>query len=209
MLARLPIRWSVPARLSGTRTMRDCSASACRIACRIHHTAYGDELDPLRLVELVGGADQSEVALVDQIGEGDALVLIFLGDRHDEAQVRPDELVQRFLIVHPDALRQLDLVLARDQRIGADVAEVLVERTFFVRRLPVFRRCHAASCSLVSRFAVPGVPCSPRRYSTRSPIRCHRTRVKSGTRRSPNPAHSCNTRTIGRPSISDAGTKPQ
>jgi hypothetical protein len=36
---RLPMRCSVPARLSGTRTMRDCSASACKIAWRIHHTA--------------------------------------------------------------------------------------------------------------------------------------------------------------------------
>ncbi len=38
-LERLPIRWISPARLSGTRTMRDCSASACRIAWRIHQTA--------------------------------------------------------------------------------------------------------------------------------------------------------------------------
>jgi len=36
---RLPMRCSVPARFSGTRTMRDCSASAWRIAWRIHHTA--------------------------------------------------------------------------------------------------------------------------------------------------------------------------
>ena len=36
---RLPIRCSVPARLSGTRTMRLCSASAWRIAWRIHQTA--------------------------------------------------------------------------------------------------------------------------------------------------------------------------
>src|SRR5437016_8349971 len=44
---RLPMRCSVPARFSGTRTMRDCSASACRIACRIHHTAYEMNLIPL------------------------------------------------------------------------------------------------------------------------------------------------------------------
>jgi len=36
---RFPMRCSVPARLSGTRTMRLCSASAWRIAWRIHHTA--------------------------------------------------------------------------------------------------------------------------------------------------------------------------
>src|SRR5207249_7542417 len=38
---------SVPARFSGTRTMRDCSASACRIAWRIHQTAYEMNLMPL------------------------------------------------------------------------------------------------------------------------------------------------------------------
>ena len=39
-----------------------------------------DELDPLRLVEFVGGANETEVALVDQIGERDALILIFFRD---------------------------------------------------------------------------------------------------------------------------------
>jgi len=33
---------------------------------------------PLVFVELVGGGGSGEVALVDQIGQGDALVLIFL-----------------------------------------------------------------------------------------------------------------------------------
>ena len=59
----------------------------------------GDELDALGLVELVGGADEAEVALVDQVGERDALVLVLLGDRDDEAQVRAHELVERFLLV--------------------------------------------------------------------------------------------------------------
>jgi hypothetical protein len=44
---RRPMRCTAPARLSGTRTMRDCSASACRIACRIHQTAYEMNLIPL------------------------------------------------------------------------------------------------------------------------------------------------------------------
>src|SRR5207249_580753 len=43
---RLPMRCSVPARFNGTRTMRDCSARAWRIAWRIHHTAYEMNLIP-------------------------------------------------------------------------------------------------------------------------------------------------------------------
>jgi hypothetical protein len=94
-----------------------------------------DELDSLRLVELVRGADETEVALVDQIGERDALILILLGHRHDEPEVRAHQLVQRLLIVHPNALRQSHLFLTVDQRIDADVTQVLVERAFVVRRL--------------------------------------------------------------------------
>ena len=87
----------------------------------------GDELDPLRLVEFVRGANQTEVALVDQIGERDALILIFLGDGHDEAEVRPNELVETLLVALPDLLGKADFLIARDQRIRADVAEVLIE----------------------------------------------------------------------------------
>src|SRR5690606_36331588 len=36
----------------------------------------GDELDALGLVELPGGADEAEVALVDEVPERDALVLV-------------------------------------------------------------------------------------------------------------------------------------
>src|SRR4029077_4367636 len=93
----------------------------------------GDELDPLGLVELVGRANQSEVALVDQIREGDALVLIFLGDGDDEAQVGANELVQRLLFAALDALGQRDLFLARDQGVLADLAQVLIERSLVER----------------------------------------------------------------------------
>src|SRR5436309_5186804 len=44
---RLPMRCSVPARFSGTRTMRDCSASACRIFFFKQKTAYEMNLMPL------------------------------------------------------------------------------------------------------------------------------------------------------------------
>src|SRR5256885_13169964 len=44
---RFPMRCSVPARFNGTRTMRDCSASAWRLAWRIHQTAYEMNLLPL------------------------------------------------------------------------------------------------------------------------------------------------------------------
>src|SRR5690606_29156330 len=91
-----------------------------------------DELDALRLVELVGGPDQAEVALVDQVAERHALVLVLLGDGYDEAEVGADELIERFFVALADPLGQLDLVLALEQRIRADLLEVLIERALFV-----------------------------------------------------------------------------
>src|SRR5512143_585769 len=73
------------------------------------------------------GADQPEVALVDEIRERHALVLIFLRHRNDEPQVRADELVERFLLTLANVARKARLFIARYQRIRADVAEVLIE----------------------------------------------------------------------------------
>src|SRR4051794_16459227 len=93
-----------------------------------------DELDALGLVELVGGPDQTEVALVDQVGQGHALVLVLLGHRHDEAEVAADQLVERLAISDPDTLRKADFFFLRDQRVLADFPKVLVQRAFIERR---------------------------------------------------------------------------
>jgi hypothetical protein len=90
----------------------------------------GDELDALGLVELVGRADEPDVALVDEVAERDALILVLLGDGHDEPEVGADERVERFLFPLPDPLGQLDLPFASQQRIGADLLQVLVEGAF-------------------------------------------------------------------------------
>jgi hypothetical protein len=95
----------------------------------------GDELDPLRLVELVRRADEPEVPLVDEIRERDSLVLIFLGDGDHEAQIRAHELVERFRILHTDELREAHFLIAIDQRVRADVPKILIQRPFVVRRL--------------------------------------------------------------------------
>jgi hypothetical protein len=81
----------------------------------------GDELDALGLVELVGRADEAEVALVDQVGEGHALVLILLGHGNDESQVAADQLVESLRFPDANPLRQVDLFLLRDQRVLADL----------------------------------------------------------------------------------------
>jgi hypothetical protein len=88
----------------------------------------GDELDPLGLVEFVGGPDQSEVALVDQVGQRHTLVLVFLGDRHHEAEVAADQLVERLFFPQADPLGQPDFFLLGNQRVLADLPQILIER---------------------------------------------------------------------------------
>jgi len=92
-----------------------------------------DELDALGLVELVGGPNQAQVALVDQVRERDSLVLVFLGHRDDEPEVRAHQLVQRLRVALLDPLGQRHLFLAGDQRILADFPQVLVERSLVER----------------------------------------------------------------------------
>jgi hypothetical protein len=79
-----------------------------------------NEFDALGLVEFMRGPDQPEVALVDEVGQRHALILIFLGDRDDEPEVAAHELVQRLSIPDPNALGQADLFFLRDQRVLAD-----------------------------------------------------------------------------------------
>ena len=86
-----------------------------------------DELEPARLVEPLGRLDQPVVPLVDQVGEPQPLVLVLLGDRHHEPEVAPDHLVHCRLVAGLDPLRQLHLLLGRQERERPDLLEVLVQ----------------------------------------------------------------------------------
>ena len=88
----------------------------------------GDELETARFVELLGGLDQPEVAFVNQVGEAESLILVLLGDRHDETQVRLGELFERLLVSFLDSLGEFYLLLNRDKLLLADLLEVLVQR---------------------------------------------------------------------------------
>src|SRR5213080_5279900 len=67
------------------------------------------ELVALPPVELLGGADEADRPLLDQVEERQALVAIALRDRDDETEVRLDHLLLRAMVAALDALRQLDL----------------------------------------------------------------------------------------------------
>src|SRR5256714_6386138 len=107
-----------------------------------------DEFDALRLVEFVGRPNEAEVPLVDQIREGDTLILILFGDGHDESEIRPDQSIECLLVILPDTLRELHFLLATDEGKDADVPEVLIERSFVDGRFPIRRYLHSDSIIL-------------------------------------------------------------
>ena len=87
----------------------------------------GDELEAAGLVELLGGLDQAEVALVDQVRKAQALVLVLLRDGHDETEVRAGEFLEGHGIALADALGQFHFLFRGHQLFPADLLEVLVQ----------------------------------------------------------------------------------
>ena len=58
----------------------------------------GDELDALGLVELVGRADQAEVALIDEVFQRNTAFAVQLGHQDHEAQIGLDQALRRPLV---------------------------------------------------------------------------------------------------------------
>src|SRR3989449_4881967 len=74
-------------------------------------------------VELVDGAQEPEVSLLDQVGKREAAVQVAAGDLHDQAQIRLDELRLRGLVAGAGAPRALHLPLARQERGPRDLPQ--------------------------------------------------------------------------------------
>src|SRR5690606_15531847 len=88
----------------------------------------GDELDPLGFVELVGGADETEVALVDQVGKRHALILVFLGDCDNEAEGAADQGVEGLVVTGSYPAGEGGFLRLGDEWLLAYLAEVEIER---------------------------------------------------------------------------------
>jgi hypothetical protein len=88
----------------------------------------GRELVSLAPVELLGGADQAEDALLDQVEQRQLVTLVLLGERDDQPQVRVDHPLLGLEVPALDALGQLDLLVGGQQRVAAHVAQEQLER---------------------------------------------------------------------------------
>ena len=88
----------------------------------------GRELEPELVVELLDGADQAEVALLNQVEQRHAGVRVVARDRHHEAQVRLDQAPLRGFVAEILAARELALLTGSEQPAVADLADVELER---------------------------------------------------------------------------------
>ena len=88
----------------------------------------GGEAKALAPVELLAGPDQPEHALLDEVGERQALVLVAPRVGGDQAQVGVDEQFLGVQVAALDPLGEVDLLGGREQRVAARVREQLVDR---------------------------------------------------------------------------------
>ncbi len=88
----------------------------------------GGEAKALAPVELLARPDQAEQALLDEVGERQALVLVAPRVGGDQAQVGVDEQFLGVQVTALDALREVDLLGGREQRVAARMREQLIDR---------------------------------------------------------------------------------
>ena len=91
-----------------------------------------DELEPAGLVEALGRLDEADIALVNQVGKRETLVLILFGYRDYEAQIGFGQFFQGSLVALLDFSRQPHLFLGVNERSFSDLAKIQIQRSIFV-----------------------------------------------------------------------------
>jgi hypothetical protein len=100
----------------------------------------GRELVAPAVVELLDRPHEAEIALLDEVEQGDAAADVALGDRHHETQIGLGELAPGFGVVPLDPLGEADLFVGGQQRHLADGAQILAHGIDARRRRGAARR---------------------------------------------------------------------
>jgi hypothetical protein len=87
LLNALLILLSDPTWFRGNLTIRDCSASACRIDWRIHQTAYEINLKPRVSSNLLAALINPRFPSLIKSGKTESLVLILFRNRNYESEI--------------------------------------------------------------------------------------------------------------------------
>src|SRR3989338_2933722 len=90
----------------------------------------GGKLEPLGKVKFVYGLKEAEVPLLNEVEQGEVRTAahVLFGDRNDEAQVGARKQVACLAVALGDALGQVALLLAGEQRVLAYLAQVHLDR---------------------------------------------------------------------------------
>ena len=98
-----------------------------RLAYPPHGVGY--ELEAAGLVELLGGLDKTQVALVDQVGKAQSLILVLFRNRNDEAEIglRQRQLLEGRLVPFAYSLCQFHFLIHPDKLLPADLLKILVQ----------------------------------------------------------------------------------
>ena len=91
---------------------------------------YGvrDELEAACLVELLGSFQQSDVALVDEVGQRETLVLILLCNGDNKTQIRLCQLLKSLAVAVLYAVGELHFLFCGNQLFVANLLKILIER---------------------------------------------------------------------------------
>ena len=85
-----------------------------------------DEFETTGLIETLRSLDQTEIALVDQVGKAKSLILILLGYRNHKTEVGLGEFFQRSLVALFDLSGQLHLFFSRNQLHFSNIMQIFV-----------------------------------------------------------------------------------
>ena len=88
----------------------------------------GAEAGVHRGVEALDGAQQAEVAFLDQVLQAQSLAGVAAGDVDDQAQVGPDHAIAGLAVAVLDAVGKLLFLLGVEQRGLVDLAEIGFQR---------------------------------------------------------------------------------
>jgi hypothetical protein len=108
----------------------------------------GDELDVLPLLRgivFLRGLNQPEVALVDEVEEGNVRVAIPLGIRDHEAEVGFHHLTYRIFVAGLNALGELDFLVMCQRWIAGDLLEVPTQGRYLGVRCGAAAPGHSSS----------------------------------------------------------------
>ena len=92
------------------------------------------ELEALPVVELLDRAVEADRAVLDQVEQRQAVALVALGDRDDEAQVRVRHPLLGGVVAALDPLRERDLLGGGQQLVAADLVQKELQAVGRARR---------------------------------------------------------------------------